>query len=791
MSYTTPNSIIKLYKVPFNPDLNGYIDDLEVYLGSLEDLDDSDYFAKYEIQYQKHALDLTVKIRTSESQQLTYDYNYCSIQNVIDSNGTKEERCYYFINNLVVKSSDALELTLHLDTVNTLGQGATSKCNPRNFLATTYIKRQHKDRFKKKLDHVPGTSVTLLREIDAVDEGIVPDKIKQSDTKLNTSEDLDWYLIYNTDSTDPNTPVKTYLCASEALSLGTYIAATTEITPGDLTDGDYYYILNSISPNTYLILTHADNTTTTLRLGYSSAYSGSYAPHGAYMFNYQSWSAPGHSGYIYQYGPMTGMVYYKYGGNMVVKALCSSTGATTAGYDATYNPPIFSDIIKISVQEADKCKVCTALYGTVEAEAAAGTIETYNVASRKIVASIDMLDRTQSTLVKVIKYPYCPINYEYNSTADIYTFDDSWQWDTRNKLFLQYVGAGLPVLGNDKILSLDMSDYVKLSIPAATQTDNADKNIDAESKLFNSAFKTVKLTYDSFSLPIFWENYNLYPYGIADTTLTVDFKPTATINSSFGFKLNTEPLGVYQTVEDYGRYLLITRNNEEVIYNDEYINYIKNGYNYDKKANALSLEQAQRSATASTVGTVLSTIGSIAALAAAPFTGGVSVAAAIPMIAGSVTGGISAANAWKNVSNLVENQENTMAAKLAQLKAQAASASGSDDVDLMSWYCDNRLHLIHYQPKLEWRQALYRAFDYTGYAYKRYGTPSVDTRIWYNFLQCSPMIEYEGSRKARTVWLEDLKNRYESGVTVFHNRNGRWNFTRQYENWEKWIIDAS
>lgn len=769
MNYTTPNSIIKLYKVPISPDLNGYIDDLEVYLGSIEDLDDSDYFAKYEIQYQKHALDLTVKIRTSESKQLSYDYNYCSIQNVLNDSGTKEERCYYFITNLVVKSSDAIELTLHLDTVNTLGQGAYSKCNPRNFLATTYIKRQHKDRFKKKLDHVPGTSVTLLREIDAVDEGIVPDKIKQSDTKLTTGQDLDWYLIYRTKTTQNNSPIETLLCASSELKINNATISDISVETNDLEQDKYYYIVSSNSDVPVSVKIN--------NIEYT-------ADNQDHIIDY--WPLPvGPYGTVYgvTLGQFVGFCYYKENNSITIKGLYREKGEGRSAYLPTINIFSMSNFTEMVVKNTTKYfksndyTISFVTFSTLQ-----GTWENYTPGTQEsTISSIDLLDRSDSRLVKVIRYPYCPINYMYDETSQCFFFDSSWQMDS-DLLFLKYTGNNIPLLGNNHILSLNVSDYVKLSIPAATQTDTADKNINAESKLFNSAFKTVKLTYDSFSLPIFWENYILYPYGVEDTTLTIDFKPTATINSSFGFKLNTEPLGVYQTVEDYGKYLLVTRNNEEVIYNDAYINYIKNGYNYDKKANALALEQAQRSATASTVGTALSTVGSIAALAAAPFTGGLSMAAAIPMITSSITGGISAANAWKNVGNLVENQENTMAAKLAQLKAQAASASGSDDVDLMSWYCDNRLHLIHYQPKLEWRQALYRAFDYTGYAFKRYGTPSVDTRIWYNFLQCSPMIEYEGSRKARNVWLEDLKNRYESGVTVFHNRNGRWNFTRQYEN---------
>lgn len=256
--------------------------------------------------------------------------------------------------------------------------------------------------------------------------------------------------------------------------------------------------------------------------------------------------------------------------------------------------------------------------------------------------------------------------------------------------------------------------------------------------------------------------------------------------------------GVYKQSSDFDQYLLASRNNEETILNSEYINYVKNGYHYDKKANSLAVEQAQRNANTNTIGTAVSVAAGLAALLLSPTTGGVSAAAGIGLLSGAVMGGINAANAWANVSKLEEQQANTMQSKLAQLQAQAASTSGTDDVDLMSWYSGNRLHLMRYEPIPQVKTALYKAFDLTGYSHHVYGTPAVDTRYWYNFIQCTPVLINEGCAPWKNEWLADLKARYQQGVTVFHKQtelvNGValpvWNFDQLYENWETWVING-
>lgn len=110
-------------------------------------------------------------------------------------------------------------------------------------------------------------------------------------------------------------------------------------------------------------------------------------------------------------------------------------------------------------------------------------------------------------------------------------------------------------------------------------------NPNNESKMFNSNFYTYKIAYDSFSSQVVYERvvdvFKQYP------TLKLEFKPSNTINSNLMFKFDIED-ATYVKVEDYENYLAAQRNNEVALYSQEYVSYIKNGFNYDRKAKTYS-----------------------------------------------------------------------------------------------------------------------------------------------------------------------------------------------------------
>ena len=80
--------------------------------------------------------------------------------------------------------------------------------------------------------------------------------------------------------------------------------------------------------------------------------------------------------------------------------------------------------------------------------------------------------------------------------------------------------------------------------------------------------------------------------------------------------------GAFKQTIDYEDYLLVNRNNEETIFSNDYLNYIRTGYNYDKKVREKTIDKNSLDASIMTAAFGLS------AAAALP-TGGISLVATI------------------------------------------------------------------------------------------------------------------------------------------------------------------
>ena len=113
--------------------------------------------------------------------------------------------------------------------------------------------------------------------------------------------------------------------------------------------------------------------------------------------------------------------------------------------------------------------------------------------------------------------------------------------------------------------------------------------------------------------------------NLQTTSFDVYFKPTNTINSKFAFHFDFGSIaefGTFKQTIDYEDYLLVNRNNEETIFSNDYLNYIRTGYNYDKKVREKTIDKNSLDASIMTA-----TFG--ASVAAALPTGGISLVATI------------------------------------------------------------------------------------------------------------------------------------------------------------------
>ena len=329
---------------------------------------------------------------------------------------------------------------------------------------------------------------------------------------------------------------------------------------------------------------------------------------------------------------------------------------------------------------------------------------------------------------------------------------------------------------NDASLSSEFESFVKdislqdyavqslLSVP-----DRDDNRKIEDPKILTSQFSTFKINYDSFAQEFKWEEFILKGVNTSKTTfpqLPVYFKPTNTINSKFAFKMDIDDIITeggddckWKSVQDYAQYLLISRNNEETIFSSDYLNYIRNGYNYDKKV------KADQAAMSYFMGG-LQVVGAAIGFAASAFTGGASAAAGVALATGAITTFASAAYNQ-------DQGEKSISQKLKSLQMQAVGVSGTDDIDLLKYYNDNKLHFMVYKPLEYQLNALNNLFHYCGYKHKAMAVPDTTSRQWFNFIQCKPVfVEEETNVQAPyNEFLDDLKARFIAGVTRYHRAN--------------------
>lgn len=382
------------------------------------------------------------------------------------------------------------------------------------------------------------------------------------------------------------------------------------------------------------------------------------------------------------------------------------------------------------------------------------------------IKNVATVDRTDSKNIKLIKLPYPPL-YIYLRDDGTYEYDEFYWAHTGNENDTLQTTASSRLHAESIFENpYPISNYVVMDTMVISN-HYLPRDIKYESKLYSSEFFNYKIMYDSFVYMVEFENLDTKNYLNKEglfTDLSYEFTVTSTINSKFMFKFNL-PLKYYS--DDYQSNLVITRNNEMGLYSNTYLNYLRTGYNYDLKAK----EQAITSSWINTGIGIASTVG-----------GGI--VTAVTGGAGSaigVAGVVSGVNSVVNSINTMISQERNFQAKIANLKASCASVAGSDDVDLMSEYCENKLRIVISEPKEHIRNMIYDLFYYYGYQTKRFGIPNLNSRYWFNFIQCEP--EFTFTHIANDI-LEAIKEKFKNGVTIFHYHDNKYDVDQIYENWE-------
>ena len=753
------------------------------------------------------------------------NYNYVKIvPTVVYAGGTETsyaEPLYYFVKEVKWTAEKVVRLSMKLDVLNTfaVGSGYT-------FGEKSHIVRQHKSRFnitsKSKTstftldgdgqatvtytqddniayvrdlfvvaEHTAtpsvvynGKSVTIFVEgtandycvltcklilakpvLDRYSEGINPVLFKSKETTISDkAENIGWNLIYRNkndiDASKPQNvnPVDCLLMPDQPVNVEYF---STDIHGADL-NVDFFYLISAPINGGFEFSIEDDGTVVCVINHTPSQWVWAESVD-RWVYIYQD-AGDVHVVSVYQ------MNYIIPGGHYVqVKDHGTFSAIQFVGANPVkYNHGEWADYPGLGDRTKLPGKASGVDYGVYapttwdgEPSKFAGTTAT------DILRDVSSLDRTDNRLIKIIKVPYCPDTFDTSGSALV--IPSTWEYTSAGSL-LTLKELSKVFYREFDARNAETGSKIKNPLEVITKTPvepkvSTARNDIFELKIYHSDYYRPKLVYDSFGMEILPEQ--MEPDAVDPNTFKIAFAVTSTINSKFLFMLPEYRNNLLFTTEDYPGVLPVSRNNDGVLFNSQYINYIRNGYNYDLK-----------NKTRQEIAAGLGIVGNVAAAGAGVATGN----ALGVMMAG--------AGAVQNVQSIVA-AEQAIEQKIAQSKMQAVSVSGSDDVDLLEVYSGNRAKLCIYEVSPRVKAAMLDIFYYFGYTEDEYGVPTMNCRYWFDYVQGDMKIKPVQHLNARIM--DELRGKYAAGVTVFHKHgsgaSSTWNIDQNKENWEKEFIE--
>lgn len=715
-------------------------------------------------QWQRLELSKTIKINATQLLNTplpSFMFNYCRIDTETSATevDTTHGPAFYFVEGVEQEAKSTIKIYLKLDVLNTFYDQWKDKMTN-----GTYIVRGHEDRFTAfDLGDLLQTA-QLVHKFNRVSEGDnFPMYEKESEritiyqtTKGDTSsQPLKFYLIYRT--AEDGRPCMD-LAASRQLTIGAESQGQGDYTmlPQDFVDGRKYYLLGDFQ--------------------FSVWYMEDLPP------------IPTEQG---PYSASNGILQFWYDSN---------TGDINAAFADGDRAFTVSGDVKIVIQKGRK------IYFSATATMDRNQIERFSYIpieagdySKKYLGAIDQLDKTDARIVKVVECPYCPVSYTYNSTTDIYTFPteyfpDESELESPRFLRTYNVGKELPKI---QIGSFNWNPYLAQACPKASITGlESNPKVAAfltDPKIFTSSYFSINLVYDSFAKQIKLEDYqhtgqNYY----GDAGLQLRYKQSANVSSALLFEAipqsDIDPEGNFilnRSDENYPRIMTASRNNEVALFSSEYLTYLKNGYNYDKKKMETNLAQQG-------ITTALQALGSFLSFALAPATGGFSAAAGVSLAAGAATSAV-------NLGFSAAKSADEMNQKINLLKAQSYAVSSIDDLDLFNDYGKNKLQILRYSLNENDKNNIENRFQYYGYAVGKYANPYpfyFNGRHNFNYLKCDPVFRLNALTSIPLEYLDEIADKLRNGITIWHSRfyllNGYNNYAlnKDYENIEESVLDT-
>ena len=738
------STITLYYNSLLNKDKNFILDDgnnhrrVEQYLATLT----KDTINNF--QYVKQALSITIKINMEQTRLMmgnnAYDLNYVKIQN------GNENPCYYFIINKNWLSQNTIELVLSMDTLNSFTFNSDYTINTK-----TFVKREHKNRFSEEMTILTRNCVFKLIDLKSEEISVPLYRNENDDKVLNDGLGeigLSWALYYANSSNQQNAPIDCFLVPESPINVK-YQTSNGEIVVGDIPSGSY-------------LMFFAD-------------------------YNYSDISIDV-GGVIYTPETQIGEPWQIVVDYCKVIAILNDNG-TLKVYNCRFNKGYVREVSLISsnpnyirIQNSPnsvRCYQTSSLPTTDQVfnnemyvYSYANKTLTFGTLSTGVVYGANSIDKTLSTNIKIINLPYSPTETSlYNGE---FTIDSCWKYDsTHKRLKLNDFSKRFVSEINTNVLDIYNKIYQE-TYDWSGKRNGLAKRFIKDPKLLHSDFYRPKFVYDSFTKTFPLEQLNISK-NIMTTRkqryMTFKFVMSRNIVSKFLFEFDY----IWNnTNEDYPNVVAVARNNEEVLYNSQYLDYIRTGYNYDLKAK-------ERQEVTAGVGIGLNALALAASIGVSFIPGGqaIGVGSAIASGIGLVSQLVSYA---KNTAQAEENIQR----KLQESQRQSISVLNADDYDLLYEYSLNKAKMCYYSVSSSMEKILDDLFYYGGYVCNEQKVPNINTRYWFNYLQA--ILILNDSNNLTEEIKNDIKEKFDNGVTFLHYRNNKFDFAQEMENFEIYLI---
>lgn len=681
---------------------------------------------------------------------------------------------YYFIVDAKWTSQDCLTLVAVLDTLNTF-QDQYSLTDRSN------IERQHVDRVKLIGERPTGDSIdeVVTNVISTTREELQPEMLMTRKEVLSGDLPIDnrytWYLIYQTNTSSGNPEI--LMCADKDINVGTE-SGTTEyiVTAADLKNGlparmvfgKFKAIINTdesetINMNGSLSISIDPKSTDNLSITYMPFDGLGYIPE-----------------------RRTGRVRIQLDGTTSLKVY------NTSG--PNFNQPY--------VEENSS----------------------YTLIGRAVCTSIDTIDRTMSNLYKVIECPYCPLDLQITNGA-ITGIPTGWKYDqSQNKLSCDNLSYEFPervAWTEENVMNLIAGQVIKAQRAKLSQYSRKDHQDGVEGnvvdpKTYISTLRSYNFVYDAVTWSLIPEDLVIPNKSARPDLIRMYYKQSNNISSDCGFRFDI-PEFTMRHRQYFDQYMFSARSNELPLYSSDWINYQRNGYNYDKKANTLRTASDIVGIFGGAVATGASSAGQILA-----FQNRGEVAALkeykniveydlqgnatypnkrrlkelqAPFVTGLIGAGVNIAAGITNAVLSHYQRENALEQKINEYKNRAFSVSSTGNHDLFKWYSGNKVILFEFEPREEVRELINDFFSLYGYAQGYYMVPDLDSRLWFNY--CRGTVDIDNYKKKRSLEENkaDIVQRFQQGVYKIHRVNTPlgtfWDMKLERQNYERAILPES